>query len=363
MALRNVIGQDKASNILLRTLEKERVPSAYLFAGESGVGKKYTALNLAKALNCPNKCYASSGGGQEIKGKGPLPGAQDGLRVDACDMCASCERISSMTHPDLVMVAPEKGEIRVAEVREIEEALSFKPFEGRKKVVIMDDADSMNQSAANAFLKTLEEPPEESLLILITAHPERLPETIRSRCCRINFVPLSPEACEEVIRRSLPVDMNVAEDAQRRISLLVRLSMGRPGLAVSLDMEKERERFLGFLQNMLQGDGETWADREAMEQWIDMSLLFLRDMTVLKVMEGQPTGNFSGYQDGDDDAFLLNPDMKNIVSKMVKRVDISRIINIYGKMVSLKGQIGFNLNKAITWNYTAYIMRSMKGNE
>lgn len=354
-------------SILLRTLERARVPSAYLFAGESGIGKKFAALNLAKALNCLKTVTSNE---LEVTSESQVPdrGADASLvtghrlPVDACDGCPSCEKINAMTHPDLVVIAPEKGEIRVGEIRAVEEALSFKPFEGKRKVVIIDNADAMNPSAANAFLKTLEEPPDESLLILITAHPDRLPETIRSRCCRLNFVPLSPEACGEVIRGVLSRDKKGGEDMERGLSLLVRLSMGRPGLALSSDMERERERFLGLFRSMLHGDGETWADREEMEKWLDMAFLLLRDMAVLKIAEGTcaespPAGRASC------DALLLNADIKDLVSKMTKTADITGIMNIYDKISLLKGQMGFNLNKAITWNYTASVVRSVMGSQ
>jgi DNA polymerase-3 subunit delta' len=355
MALKDVIGQDRAMSILLRTLERGRVPSAYLFAGESGIGKKFAALNLAKALNCLER------GAEQESFPNHGPRATSRELDDACDTCSSCKKIDAMTHPDFVMITPEKGEIRVGEVRAVEEALSFKPFEGRRKVVIMDDADAMNPSAANAFLKTLEEPPDESLLILITAHPDGLPETIRSRCCRINFVPLSPEACGKVIRGVLTKGKKGEEGLKRGVSLLIRLSMGRPGLAISSDIEKERERFIRLLESMLHGDNEIWADREEMERWLDMAFLLLRDMAALKVTEGTCTESSSPERAGCDD-LLLNSDIKDFVLKMTKTTDIRDIINIYNKMVFLKGQMGFNLNKAITWNYTAAVVRSVMGN-
>ena len=173
--------------ILLRTLSRNRVPSAYLFAGEAGIGKRYTALNFAKALNCLNPVtrYAlrvtskSKIQDPELQTQNSEPQTLNAELMDACDECASCKKIDAMTHPDLMAVAPEKGEIRVGEIRAVEVALSFKPFEGKRKVVIIDEADAMNQAAANAFLKTLEEPPDESLLILITAHPDMLPEPVR----------------------------------------------------------------------------------------------------------------------------------------------------------------------------------------
>jgi DNA polymerase-3 subunit delta' len=264
--------------------------------------------------------------------------------------------MDAATHPDLVLIAPEKGEIRVGEIREVEEALSLKPFEGRRKVVIIDDADAMNPSAANAFLKTLEEPPDESLLILVAAHPDRLPETVRSRCCRISFAPLSPEACERVILRVASLDRKGGDELRRRAPLLARLCLGRPGLVVSSDAEKESERFTGLLQSMLSGDGETWADREEMEKWLDMVSFLLRDMVVLKLAEGTSEEHSSPERAWGDD-MLLSPDKKDFALKMTKTMDMRGIINVYNRMVYLKGQMGFNLNKAITWNYTASVLK------
>ena len=119
--------------------------------------------------------------------------------IDACDECPSCRKIDKGIHPDFLLISPDSGQIRIDEIRAIDDALSLKAFEGRYKIVIVDDADTMNQYAANAFLKTLEEPPEDSLLVLISSNPDHLPDTIKSRCSRLNFTPLSDEACAKVI--------------------------------------------------------------------------------------------------------------------------------------------------------------------
>ena len=159
MSFKDVIGQDKAVGILLRTIQRGRVPSSYIFAGESGIGKKLAALNLAKALNCVGKERSPENMGL-LDDAASQSGGPDS-EIDACDQCSSCLKIDKGIHPDFLMIAPESGQIRIEEIRAIDEALSLKAFEGRYKVVIVDDADTMNQYAANAFLKTLEEPPEE----------------------------------------------------------------------------------------------------------------------------------------------------------------------------------------------------------
>ncbi|MDO8746231.1 MAG: DNA polymerase III subunit delta' [Thermodesulfovibrionales bacterium] len=322
MAFKNIIGQKKAINILLGTMARNRIPSAYLFAGESGIGKKFTAINLAKALNC-------------LKPKTP---------IDCCDECPSCKKIDSRTHPDFLMAAPEKGEIRVDEIRTIEAVISLAPYEGKRKVVIVDDAETMNPSAANAFLKTLEEPPPQSIIILISASPDRLPETIRSRCSRINFSPLAPEQCKEVIRA---IDNQDTELTDSQLSTLSRLSMGRPGLAISSDLMEERDWFLNLFGEMSGGrNKETWADKEEMELWFNKAFMLLRDIAVLKI---------TGKSD-----MLINTDLKDRFAKMSKAIEMKDIIDIYDRLSFLKGYLGFNLNKSITWNYVTIIMQNLK---
>ncbi len=326
MAFKNIIGQNKAINILIGTMARNRIPSAYLFAGESGIGKKLTAINLAKALNCQNNQLS----------------AISRQLIDCCDECPSCKKIDSQTHPDFLMAAPEKGEIRVDEIRRIEEVISLAPYEGKRKVVIVDDAETMNPSAANAFLKTLEEPPPQSIIILISASPDRLPETIRSRCSRINFSPLAPEKCEEVIRRAISHQLSAIS-----YQTMSRLSMGRPGLAISSDLIEERDWFFNLFGEMAGGrNKETWADKEEMELWFNKAFMLLRDIAVLKI-----TGK------GD---MLINTDLKDRFTAMSKTIEMKDIIDIYGRLSFLKGYLGFNLNKSITWNYVAIIMQNLK---
>ncbi len=321
MAFKDIIGQNKAVNILLGTIRQGRVPSSYLFAGESGIGKKFTALNLAKALNCI----------------APLSD------TDCCDKCQSCIKINEHIHPDFLMVAPEKGEIKVKEIRDIEEMLSFAPYEGKRKIVIVDEADKMNQSAANAFLKTLEEPPQHSLIILVSSKPDMLPVTIRSRCSRVSFLPLSTAGCEDVIRAVIG-DKKSAEE----ISSVARLCMGRPGLAIADDLIEDREWFLSLFDKIVNDIvKEEWGEKEDMEKWFNMSAIILRDLAVSKITENED--------------MLINADMKKKISAMSKTVELKDIIECYIKLSFLKGYLNFNLNKPITWNYTGSVLSKFKG--
>lgn len=324
MSLKDIVGQEKAVRMLLGILRRQKVASSYLFCGEAGVGKKTVAIDFAKAVNC----LSPRSPGPQFRADGP---------VDACDECESCEKINAGVHPDFLLVSPEERLIRIEEIRMVDEALSYKPFEGRKKTVIVDDAETMNISAANAFLKTLEEPPEDSVIILISSKPDLLPATIRSRCSRINFSPLPTDACMRVLSGK--------ETDAEKLSLAVRLSMGRPGTALSADLTEERTWFLNLFRGMLHAEKDGWSSRDDMERWFDHVLVFFRDMTVLKITK--------------DPARLINADLEAYFSDLSKSVDVKVIIYIHQELSRIRRLLSFNLNKSITWNYTASMLRKV----
>jgi len=339
MAFRDIIGQDRAVNILLRTIQRDRLSSSYLFAGESGIGKKFTAINLAKAVNClkttPTLALPPRGGG--------VGGGDSELlnQTDCCDECSSCKKIDAGVHPDFLLISPEGGQIRIEEIRAINDILSFKPFEGRNKVVIADEADTMNPFAANAFLKTLEEPPKDSLIILISSNPDRLPDTIRSRCSKVNFTPLSHEACRKVIETVRSQKSKDSKDS--RLSTLVRLSMGRPGLAASGDLIEERAWFIKLLKGMLNAEKDGWTSKEEMERWFDLLLILFRDMAIIKITQ--------------DETNLIHIDLKDYLNKLSSSIDLKVIIENYQRLITLKEYFNFNLNRSLTWNYTGSLLR------
>ncbi|MFO0753100.1 MAG: DNA polymerase III subunit delta' [Thermodesulfovibrionales bacterium] len=328
MALLDIIGQEKALRILFGTLRRGRVPSAVLLSGDTGIGKMRAAVNYAKAVNC-------------------LSPVED----DCCDRCASCRKTDAGAHPDVITLLPEDGEIRIDAIRRLEEALSLKPFEGRRKVVIIDDADAMNLNAANAFLKTLEEPPRDSLLLLVASNPDGLPDTIRSRCTSVRFYPLSDEECRRVLSGAVE---GGALDA------VLRLSMGRPGLALSGDLAEERAWFLKLLHSMVQGDArEVWEDKNAMRSWLDQATLFLRDRVVFAV-----TGSGADLLFGEEPEGFLPAAVPGEgrgggpAGGQTDRL-LRAAFEAYRQLLSLRALLDFNLNKSISWNYAAQIMRSL----
>ena len=169
MPFRDVVGHVRLIDLLSRSVAGGTLPPSLLFAGPAGIGKHLAALSVAQSLNC-------------LK---PSKG-------DACGTCPACSRIARGVHPDVLFVAPnDNGNIRMEPVREVIDAAQYRPFEGRRRVVIIDEADGLIPAAQNALLKTLEEPTPSSVFILVTARPDMLLPTVLSRCPQLRFRPLS----------------------------------------------------------------------------------------------------------------------------------------------------------------------------
>jgi DNA polymerase-3 subunit delta' len=165
--------QARIAQVLQRSLERDRLAHAYLFAGNALEELESMARTLAKTVNCLS----------------PPRRSAHGLPLDACDRCDSCRRIDQYNHPDVSWIRPESKSrvITIDEIRELMQTVNLKPTAAAFKVGIIVATDRLNVQAANAFLKTLEEPPPRSLLILLTTEPQRMLETILSRCLRLSF--------------------------------------------------------------------------------------------------------------------------------------------------------------------------------
>jgi DNA polymerase-3 subunit delta' len=183
MPLRDVIGHRRIVELIARSLRTGSLPPSLLFAGPAGVGKHLIAVSIAQALNCAAEGHARP----FADGTVGAPFAADG-----CGTCAACARIARGVHPDVLLVSPgDTGSIKVEQVREVVEQAAYRPFEGRRRVVIIDEADTMVPFAQNALLKILEEPPPSSVFILVASRPDVLLLTVLSRCPRLRFRQLS----------------------------------------------------------------------------------------------------------------------------------------------------------------------------
>lgn len=275
MSFSEIIGHDYPKSLLGRLLQTGLLPHAYLFEGPDGIGKRRMALEFAKALNCER-----TAGNDAFNG--------------ACDQCPACRRVNSGNHPDVVQVTSSGVFIKIEQIREIQAAIFLKPFMGRKKVYLIDEADRMNQEAANCFLKTLEEPPADSILILITSRPFALLPTIVSRCQRLRFQPLTSMQVEQylVSKRGL-----AGEDAK----MLAVISLGRLGMALEASVDEVREGLAEFAlllsPSVLQQPvkiteaASRWsADIETTKKALLWISLWLRDRILLQVSQDEGSG-------------------------------------------------------------------------
>src|SRR5918994_5379164 len=205
-----LVGNDHVKRLLMRTLESGRLPGALLFTGEEGVGKKLFAVELARALNCP------------------APKNNQG-----CGECGPCKRTANFNypsaseaedfkgiiwsdHPDVGLVVAPKRLLVVEQMRQIEREANFRPYEGKARLFLVEDADKLNDSSANALLKVLEEPPDTAHIVLLTSRPAMLLPTVRSRCQMIRFSPLKPQEIETYLVEN---KLAVAADACSRARL------------------------------------------------------------------------------------------------------------------------------------------------
>jgi DNA polymerase-3 subunit delta' len=250
-----LIGNDNVKNLLRRMLEAKRLPGAMLFVGEDGIGKKLFALEIAKALNCRSP-----------------------QGVEGCGKCAACLRISKFNypqssesddwkriiwtdHPDVGMVVAPRRVLLVDQMREIEGAANYRPFEGAARVFLVEDADKLNDSSANALLKVLEEPPHTSYIILLTSRPAMLLPTIRSRCQMIRFSPVAAADIENYLKQN-----NLADAKNARIQ--ARVARGSIGRALTQDAAKfssQREAMLRVLKALAASDDRIQLLRSAEE--------------------------------------------------------------------------------------------------
>lgn len=269
MSFKRIIGQDQAKQIVQRALKKNTFAHSYLFFGPDSVGKKLTAIEIAKALNCLVS--------------GP---------EDCCDGCASCKKIENNAHPDFFLIEPSKssasrGEpaIRIEEIRELQRKLQFLPYEGKKKVVIVDSADLMNPQAANSFLKTLEEPPSATVLILIVANEYKVLPTILSRCQGIQFHYLCVDAIQHILSHRDDID-------SAKIS--IRSAMAKGQMARALDPNivmsgQDRQDLMTLIETVSFDQVDIvfrWAKAQAkngdqIQTLLDELLVLLRDLALL----------------------------------------------------------------------------------
>lgn len=200
-----IIGHQNIITQLQNTVTSERVAGAYLFVGEQGIGKETVALYFSNLILCESTTI------------GDAP----------CGECRACRKIKNGNHPDLRIIRPDGAQIKIDQMRELQQQIVYQPLEGTRKIYIIANTEKMNDSAANSLLKTLEEPPAASTIILLTENLKTMLPTIRSRCQILTFYPLPTEELSKALLEHLSIDADEASAA-------AILSRGVVGQAITL---------------------------------------------------------------------------------------------------------------------------------
>jgi DNA polymerase-3 subunit delta' len=322
MSFSDIYGHEKKIKILQKTLAQKRTGHAYLFSGISAIGKRTLAREFIKAINCE----------------------KSDLLDDSCNECVSCRKIQRACHPDIFFVEADGQYIRIDSIRQIQERTKCKPLEAKRRAFIIDDADKMNEQSANALLKMLEEPSSSNILILVTARPYSLPQTIISRCQHMRFNPLS----SEMVARFLISEMEM--DNQKAL-LLAALSGGSIGNALDLnkdDIIAYRTELLNLLSTTNRNDPFSLINlasflgqkKKEIRQGLNILNTFFRDVLVFKEVR--------------KNEMLINKDNSSFISACAARLSGEQILKNMEQIEKAETIIEQNVNKSLTLETMAF---------
>ncbi|MHB8770368.1 MAG: DNA polymerase III subunit delta' [Syntrophales bacterium] len=313
MTCGELYGQDQPLAVLKNAMANNRIAHAYLFYGMEGIGKRTAAALFARAVNCESES-------------------------PPCTTCASCRKALHQNHPDIVTISAEGQFIKIGAVKELQEQMKFRPREGRRRVVVMPEADRMNAPAANALLKTLEEPSAGNILLLTTSRPHALPLTILSRCQHLRFTPLPREDVARYLRERESLDDQTA-------TALAASSGGSIGRA----LEMRRSDWLGMRNGIIEhlsGDdpadplkrlafaGRLGTEREEILARLEILRTCYRDAMVLR-------------ETGDAER-LIFPDRATLIERISDRLSGGSLLGNLATVEAAMEAIDQNANKALT---------------
>jgi DNA polymerase-3 subunit delta' len=332
MPLEQVVGHRRLVTLLSRAIARATLPPALIFAGPAGVGKKRTALALAEAINCAS------------------PKSGDGLERDACGTCPSCRRIARGVHPDVILVEPgDSGSIKIDPIRDVIKEAGRRPFEGRRRVVIINEADALVEQAQHALLKTLEEPPPSTVFLLVSSLPDALLTTVRSRCPRLRFGPLAPgEVAAALVR-----DHGYSEAEARAAAADADGSVGRALSAESADLVDARETAtrvlqqaaratdavarVGTAQDLSPKKGSPMSERDQLAVCLRSMASVLRDLGLMASRA--------------DDSVLANTDIRAELDLLSRSYDANRSVRAYTAVDEALAALERNANAKVVANW------------
>ena len=322
MSFKEVIGQDTAIKILQNSLQENRRGISYLFYGPSGVGKSFTAKQFAKSLNCQLKA------------------------LDSCDQCVPCLKSDKLEYPDLHWLDLQKDaeNLKIEQIRQVQSSINFKPFEGRVKVFVINNAQAASEEAANCLLKVVEEPPLDSVVILIASNQRAVLPTILSRCQKIKFVPLRKNQVKEILKQGCSLEPWQSD-------YLTSYCDGKIAQAISLSrgnfLTKRKSILDTFLHPALStieasdwarkggvhsrsGLEEFFTDKDHGIQALSILMSYFRDVMFVKL--------------GMADEYLINQDRIHEIVMVSQSCTYSGLLSLFDKLSKSFEYIGQNIN-------------------
>jgi DNA polymerase-3 subunit delta' len=309
LSLDSFLGNARVVEILRRAVDLDRLPHALLLAGPDGVGKRTLALLLAQLLNCSS----------------PRAG-------HSCGSCGSCRKIASGSHPDVRLIEPDGAFIKIEQVRQMIAEVAYQPFEARYRVVILDGAEQMRLEAANSLLKTLEEPPSRTIMILVTRSPYLLLTTIRSRARLLQFGGIPEDRIEAYLVEREGWD-------RARAHLAAELSLGSLGAALAFNaaaFDAVRAHALRFVSLLLAHGSFAEAsqlaagvtrDKEGFPVWLELVSTLLRDTFYVKTAPGR----------------VCDQEILSEIKSLAERTPVSTVSSairaVNGLRISLQGNV------------------------
>ncbi len=316
VAFSDFIGNRRVVEVVRRAVWQNRLPHAMIFAGPSGVGKKTLALLLARMVNCA---------------------APAELRP--CGECIACRKILSGVHPDVRVVQPDGAFIKIDQVREIITETGYQPFEAHTRLVIFDGADQMRTETSNCLLKTLEEPPSRSVLVLVTTKPYVLLSTIRSRARTLQFGGIPGELVEDCLVRQ----MGLKRDEARLAALFSRGSLSTALAFDSSEFRQARQKALEFASLLLtrgsfmgasalaNGIARDKKDKEGFVMWLEALTSILQDI----------------YYSFISEAHIRHVDLKEDLRQLASHTSRPAVVSVLRSVETLRLRLNSNINRQV----------------
>jgi DNA polymerase III subunit delta' len=337
MPFRSIVGHRRVVSLLSRAVARGSVPPSLLLAGPEGVGKRRAAMALAKSLNCLRPVTADV-----VAPHAP----SDAIPHDACGGCAACRRIGRGTHPDVIVLEPgDTGSIKIEAVRDVIDRAQYRPFEGRRRAVIIDHADALTDDAQSALLKILEEPPSASVFVLVSSMPDALLPTVRSRCPRLRFGRLNAAEIAEVLTR----DHAYGEADARAVAADADGSVGRALEAETADIAAARETAHQWLirtargtdlagrvqmaQTFFDRKGVTAVERARLAACLRALSSLLRDLGILSTRA--------------DARMLANADLQDALERLASAYDSTRSMRAFTAVDEALGALERNASPKV----------------